>query len=74
MALHVLAYNLTRVMNIMGPNRLRAELAESIKLKPEVNSLAQIGTQILWETNPEYLAFRAKTLDIGLRRAGFPDE
>jgi DDE family transposase len=26
MALHVLAYNLTRVMNIMGPGRLIAEM------------------------------------------------
>jgi adenylate cyclase len=48
----------------------RAALAESIRLKPEVNSLAQrraVGS-------PRYWALREKTVNVGLRRAGFPDE
>ena len=47
-------------------------LAEGIKLKPEVNSLAGWHIYRPWETNPQYLALRAKTLDVGLFRAGFP--
>jgi TolB-like protein len=52
----------------------RTALAEGIKLKPEVNSLAAWQIYRPWETNPEYLALRAKTLDVGLHRAGFPVE
>jgi adenylate cyclase len=51
----------------------RAVLAEAIKLNPEVNSLAR------WracrpEGNAQYWALAEKTLNVGLRRAGFPDE
>jgi adenylate cyclase len=52
----------------------RAALVKALELKPEVGSLAQYQAQHPWETNPEYLALRAKTRDAGLRRAGFPDE
>jgi hypothetical protein len=52
----------------------RVALAERIKLNPEVNSLAAWHTSRPWETNPQYLALRAKTLDVGLHRASFPDE
>ena len=52
----------------------RSALAEGIKLKPEINSLAAWGVHRPWETNPQYLALRAKTLDVGLRRADFPAE
>jgi adenylate cyclase len=51
----------------------RAALAEAIKLKPEINSLAQFGAQSPY-TNPAYMALRAKTLYVGLRRAGFLEE
>jgi tetratricopeptide (TPR) repeat protein len=50
----------------------RVTLAEGIRLKPEVNSLAAWQIYRPWETNLEYLALRAKTLDVGLFRAGFP--
>jgi TolB-like protein/class 3 adenylate cyclase/Tfp pilus assembly protein PilF len=48
-------------------------LAEAIKLKPEVNSLAR------WRDensvgNRDYWALWEKTAAVGLRRAGFPDE
>jgi adenylate cyclase len=52
----------------------RASLAEGIKLKPEINSMAAWPSYRRWETNPKYLALRAKTLDVGLLQAGFPDE
>jgi len=48
-------------------------LAESIKLKPDVDSLARFTAQSPF-TNPAYMALRAKTLYAGLRSAGFPDE
>jgi TolB-like protein/class 3 adenylate cyclase len=51
----------------------RAALAEAIKLKPDVDSLARFGAQSPY-TNPAYMALRAKTLYVGLRRAGLPDE
>jgi TolB-like protein/class 3 adenylate cyclase/Tfp pilus assembly protein PilF len=52
----------------------RVALAEAIKLKPEVNSLARFGAQYPWITNPPYWALLEKTVNLGLRRAGFPDE
>ena len=52
----------------------RAAIAEGIRLKPEVDSLAAWDTYRPWETNPQYLALGAKTLDVGLHRAGFPIE
>jgi adenylate cyclase len=52
----------------------RVALAESIRLKPEVNSLARFGAQYPWITNPPYWALLEKTVNLGLRRAGFPDE
>jgi adenylate cyclase len=51
----------------------RAALAEAIKLKPDINSLARFSAQSPY-TEPAYVALRAKTLFVGLRRAGFPDE
>jgi hypothetical protein len=52
----------------------RMALTEGIRLKPEVDSLAPWQIYRPWETNPEYLALRVKTLDMGLHRAGFPVE
>jgi adenylate cyclase len=52
----------------------RAEIAEAIKLNPEVNSLAALRASAPWITNPPYWALREKTLNVGLHGAGFPDE
>ena len=52
----------------------RVALGEGIKTKPEVNSLAAWDAYRPWETNPQYLALRAKTLYAGLRKAGMADE
>jgi TolB-like protein/class 3 adenylate cyclase/Flp pilus assembly protein TadD len=47
----------------------RAELSESLRLYPDINSLARLRQP----TNPDYLALAEKTLYLGLRRAGFPE-
>jgi tetratricopeptide (TPR) repeat protein len=52
----------------------RAALAQAIRLNPEVNSLARWRAYMPWITGPRHWALLEKTLNIGLRRAGFPDE
>jgi adenylate cyclase len=52
----------------------RIALAESLRLKPEMNSLARRRADVPWIANPPYWALQEKTLNIGLRRAGFPEE
>jgi adenylate cyclase len=52
----------------------RAEVTEANKLKPEVNSLAAWRAYAPWITSPPLWALREKTVNVGLRRAGFPDE
>jgi len=53
----------------------KAALAESLKLRPEWNSLAQLSANVSnWNASPQYAALREKTVDGGLRRAGFPEE
>jgi adenylate cyclase len=51
----------------------KAVLAESIKLRPEADSLARLRA-IGAFGSPQYWALREKTLNVGLRRAGLPDE
>jgi adenylate cyclase len=55
----------------------KAALAESLKLKPEVNSLAQWYAFLPWtrkDNAPQFWALQDKTLNEGLRRIGFPEE
>ena len=52
----------------------KAALAEAIKLKPEVNSLARWRDHQPWIDNPQQSALREKTVNVGLRRAGMPAE
>jgi adenylate cyclase len=67
--------NLSGGLGLRGDlNEARAALAEAIRLKPEVNSLARYRAVTPWITNPQHWALRDKTLNVGLRRAGFPDE
>ena len=54
----------------------KAALAESLKLKPEVNSLAQWHDYVPWtskESSPRFWALQDKTFSEGLRRIGFPE-
>jgi tetratricopeptide (TPR) repeat protein len=73
-----LHYNYLWLAGALGFNgdldEAKAALAESLKLKPEVNSLAAWRASSPWITNPPYWALREKTLNVGLRRAGMPDE
>jgi len=52
----------------------RFAVAESVKLRPEINSVASWRAENLFYTNPQFTALAEKTLYAGLRRAGFPDE
>ena len=51
----------------------KTEIAESRKLKPEVNSVSTIRVLPSFG-NRQFQALIEKTLYAGLRRAGFPDE
>ena len=55
-------------------NEARAALALSIRLEPEIKSLAQWRSSRRYLNNPQYEALLEKTFNIGLRRIGFPDE
>ena len=52
----------------------KLELAEAIRLKPEYNTLKRIVAGVPDLTNPKVWALREKTINIGLRNAGLPDE
>jgi adenylate cyclase len=51
----------------------KAALAESLKLKPEMNSVARCRA-VPGKENPRFLALMEKTIYAGLRRAGMPEE
>ena len=50
----------------------KAELTEARRLKPEIDSLARWRAYQPWIGVQQYWALRENTLNIGLRRAGFP--
>ena len=52
----------------------RTAMAEALRLKPEINSLAAWRQHRTWETNPQHWAFVEKTLSVGWRRAGLPEK
>jgi tetratricopeptide (TPR) repeat protein len=55
-------------------DKARSALAESIRIKPAVKSLARMRAENRWLSDPRYQALQVKTLNVGLRRAGFPDQ
>jgi tetratricopeptide (TPR) repeat protein len=68
-------YWLAGALGLKGDlDEAKAELAASLKLNPQVNSVARRRALVPWVTNPQHLALEEKTLDVGLRRAGFPDK
>jgi adenylate cyclase len=72
---YYLHLNLAGAFGLRGDvDEAREALAEALRLKPEVNSLARYRAVTPWITNPRHWALRDKTLNAGLRRAGFPDE
>jgi adenylate cyclase len=54
----------------------KTEIAEAVKLKPEINSVAQWRATNLTQGfgHPQFQALREKTGYAGLRRAGFPEQ
>jgi adenylate cyclase len=52
----------------------RAALAESLKLKPEINSMVRQRQRWAYSNNPDYRALAEKTIDVGLRLAGMPED
>jgi tetratricopeptide (TPR) repeat protein len=72
---YYLYLNLAGALGLCGDlDAARAALAEALRLKPEVNSLACYRAVTPWITNPQHWGLRDKTLNAGLRRGGFPDE
>jgi tetratricopeptide (TPR) repeat protein len=55
-------------------DKAKSARAESIRLKPAIRSLARMRAENRWLTDPRYQALQVKTLNVGLRRAGFPDQ
>jgi tetratricopeptide (TPR) repeat protein len=51
----------------------RAEIAESLKLKPEMNSVARFRALEAYQ-EPGFQERHDKTIILGLRRAGFPED
>jgi hypothetical protein len=70
------SYGLAGALALKGDsNSAKMKLAESLKLKPEVSSLAQWYAYLPWTSRdnaPRFWALQDKTLDEGLRRIGFP--
>jgi hypothetical protein len=54
--------------------KARTALAESLRLKPALRSLARMRAENRWLSNSQYWALQEKTLNAGLRRVGFPDQ
>jgi tetratricopeptide (TPR) repeat protein len=54
-------------------DRARSALAESRRLKPALQSVARMRAENPWLSNPQYWALQERTLNLGLRRSGFPD-
>ena len=52
----------------------KAALAESLKLRPGVNSMKRQLARWAYTNNPAYRELAAKTIDVGLRKAGMPEE
>jgi adenylate cyclase len=51
-----------------------AALSEAIKLKPDINSMTRQQARWAYTNNPAYRALAEKTVDVGLRKAGMPEE
>lgn len=52
----------------------RLALADSAKLNPAITSLTRLRGQNPWLANPRCWALQEKTVNVGLRRAGLPEE
>jgi hypothetical protein len=55
-------------------DKARSALAESLRLKPAMKSIARMRAENPWLRNPQYWTFQEKTLNLGLRWAGLSDQ
>jgi adenylate cyclase len=68
-------YGLAGALGLKGNyDEGKAALAESVKLRPEINSLAQYYAIRPWQSSPQAYALEDKTVIEGLRRIGFPEK
>jgi TolB-like protein/Flp pilus assembly protein TadD len=71
------SYGLAGALALKGDlDGAKAALAESLRLKPDVSSLAQWYAYLPWTSKdnaPKFWALQDKTLDVGLCRIGFPE-
>jgi adenylate cyclase len=68
-------YALAGALGLKGDSGgAKSALAESMKIKPEVNSIANFYTYLPFTTYPTYRAQIEKTIHEGLRRIGFPEK
>jgi hypothetical protein len=51
----------------------RVALAEALRLRPDINSIARLRTSIPY-SNPQYLRLLEKVVIAGLRKAGVPEK
>jgi tetratricopeptide (TPR) repeat protein len=73
--LWVLYFYLAGAYGLKGDlDAARSALAESLRLKPALRSLARMRADNPWLSNSQYWALQEKTLNAGLRRVGFPDQ
>jgi adenylate cyclase len=49
-------------------------LADSLRLKPDINSMVRQRARWAYSNNPAYRALAEKTVDVGLREAGLPED
>jgi len=67
--------DLTAVQALRGDlPAAQAALAESLKLRPQINSMKAQLARWAYTNNPAYRALAEKTIDAGLRKAGMPEE
>jgi len=70
-------FELAGALGLKGDiDEAKAALAESLKLKPEINSFAQWYAYVPWvskERSPRFWALQDKIFSEGLRRIGFPE-
>jgi tetratricopeptide (TPR) repeat protein len=67
-------YGLASALALRGDlDEAKTALAEGIKLKPEVDSLARWRDQFYWHS-PQLVTLEDKTMYEGLRRIGFPEK
>jgi tetratricopeptide (TPR) repeat protein len=68
-------FHLAAALGLKGElDEARFALTKSIKLQPEINSLARWRASRPYFNNSQYQTLIERTFSVGLRRIGFPDE